>query len=272
MRVSSFTIVAPSVAFTGRVYTGIAIGNGGSAIIDNNLVTADTTNPITGLQNGRGINVDGASARDGSRQRHHPVPEDGCTRGGNRHVRYHRQQHRHRRWTHSAAGPERIQISGGADAIVRGKRRHRQRVHQRRSGVATGILLFLPGVVCVEFNDLSGNNVGLYVLAVGSLVQANNSTNNLQYGIVADVASHDNVFIRNVALGNPTFDIADFSMGFMTAMTANTYLCNTCETDNKDGELCGASTTVPVPFISTTDILAAIYSDATVPAASPDSP
>jgi hypothetical protein len=126
--------------------------------------------------------------------------------------------------------------------------------------VSTGILIFEEvaiAPVAVEFNfPLINNDVGLYMAnSQGVLIQGNDSSNNTQYGIINDTMSIANVYIQNSAFNNPVFDIADFSVGIVSAMTGNLYLCNMCDTDNKGGQLCDSMGVVSGIPISTAEML-----------------
>lgn len=246
-RVSGFTVTVQSGGpFIGITGTGISVINGGSAVIDNNTVIG--TGPITTVQAGRGISVDFASAALIQNNVVTNYQKTGiringagtCANVINN--------------TITGVGPtpllaqNGIQISRGATANVENNTVTGNN-YTGADAVATGILLFQEAAaapVCAQFNTISSNNAGIALSqTIGSLVQGNNSSTNTQFGILVDETNSDNIFVRNTALNNPTFDIEDDSMGTLSAMTANIYLCNICNSDNRDGEICASVSPIP---------------------------
>jgi hypothetical protein len=258
-RITGFTITGPST-FQGNLRNGIFVTNGGSAVIDNNVITDIRDNPLSGLQQGTGINVDTGSALIVSNTitnyQKTGIRVNGVgscsTVFGN---------------TVTGVGPtpiiaqNGIQISRGATAIVRNNTVTGNIFTGPGGDISTGILLFqevATAPVCIEFNSLSNNDAGLVLATtIGALVQGNNSSNNTQLGIFVQSDSVNNVFIRNTALNNPTFDIEDDSVGLLSAMTGNIYLCNTCETDNKNGAICASMSPFPTTEPTSESILEA---------------
>ena len=246
-RITGFTITGPST-FQGNLRNGIFVTNGGSAVIDNNVITDIRDNPLSGLQQGTGINVDIGSAQ---------ISNNTITSYQKTGIRVNGAGSCSTVFGNEVTGvgatniiaQNGIQISRGATALVRNNTVTGNIYTGPDDVVSTGILLFqevATAPVCVEFNRLSNNDAGLFLAeTIGSLVQGNFSFNNTQFGIVVDADSIDNVFIRNTALGNPTFDIEDDSVGLRSAMTGNIYLCNICFRDNKNGEICASISPFP---------------------------
>ncbi|SFS52811.1 right-handed parallel beta-helix repeat-containing protein [Marininema halotolerans] len=268
-RISGFTVTGPSVV-QGNLRIGIYVTGGGSAIIDNNVITDIRDNPLSGLQQGTGINVDVGSAivvgntitsyqKTGIR-----INGSGtCSAVLNNTV------------TGVGATPtiaqNGIQISRSATAFVQGNT-VTANIYTGANFISTGILLFqvvATAPVCVQFNTLSNNDAGLALATTTeSLVQGNTSSNNTQFGIFVQSDSFNNVFIRNTAQDNPTFDIEDDSVGLLSALTANVYLCNTCTTDNKDGAICASTSPLPTSIPTTAEVLD-LFAPASIPAVPP---
>jgi hypothetical protein len=224
--INDFTIAGPS---TGLI-NGILVTGGGSAAIGNNLIRDISDNPLSGVQRGHAINVDIGSAQIiGNRITNYQktgIRVNGvgsCSTVLNNII--------------TGIGPTTliaqngIQISRGATAIVQGNT-VTGNFYTPAGTESVGIFLFqiVPEApVCVSFNNLSNNEIGLGLFTtVGALIQGNNSSNNLLYGVQTSVDSISNVFIRNTALNNATFDFLDESVGILSAMTSNLYLCNVC--------------------------------------------
>lgn len=236
-------------------------------MIANNLLTFDTTYPVTGLQTGNGINVDTGSS---------------ALIVGNTVTEYQKTGIRINGTgtcatlinnTVTGVGPTSIlaqngiQISRGATAAVENNT-VTNNDYTGAGAASAGILLFeeiATAPVCVQFNTTSSNDLGIALAStVSALVQGNNSSNNNDDGIFVDSTSINNVFIQNTALGNGVYDIEDLSVGLLSALTGNIYLCNTCVNDNKD-EICSSTSPFPPPEMMTTAaILATFVPPATV--------
>lgn len=245
--ISGFTITGPSTT-QGNLRNGIFVTMGGSAVIENNLITNIRDNPLSGLQQGAGINVDMGSAQ---------IINNIITSYQKTGIRVNGAESCSAVFNNTVTGvgatsviaQNGIQISRGATAIVQNNTVTGNIFTGPGGVVSTGILLFqevATAPVCVEFNNMSNNDAGLALASTtGTLVQGNNSSNNTQLGILVDSDSTNNVFIRNTALGNPTFDIEDDSVGQLSAMTGNFWLCNTCNKDNKGGAICSSVSEFP---------------------------
>ncbi|MGD9890563.1 MAG: right-handed parallel beta-helix repeat-containing protein [Dehalococcoidia bacterium] len=115
---------------------------------------------------------------------------------------------------------------------------------------ASGIILYqLHGGVRIATNQVSANDLGIVVFSAsydsvgttGVTVQANQSRNNIEYGlaVLAGAAtSSGNTFALNQANGNGLFDCIDETTGSGTADTANTWRLNLAGTSSP-ARLCG---------------------------------
>ena len=164
-----------------------------------------------------------------------------------------------------------IQVAYGASAVVS----HNEVSENRYTGdfyVATGILLFddpsiAPGgAITVEHNKVTRNDVGidaagsvnpiirfnrasenifdgidLFQGVTGADLSHNSAFNNGFDGIYVGSTSVDNNITKNKMLGNSRFDAEDDSAGPGTGGTANFWIKNRCETDNRGGALCDHS-------------------------------
>jgi len=111
------------------------------------------------------------------------------------------------------------------------------------SGVA-GIALVLSTETLVRDNKTDDNGSGAAgeggIVLVGSTnntIVGNRSNDNNGDGIFVDALSTGNTFSRNHLRDNSNLDAEDQSTGSGTAGTANTWVHNHGETDNKGGEL-----------------------------------
>lgn len=89
-----------------------------------------------------------------------------------------------------------------------------------------------------ESNDNSGPGIGLYDAQDNTLNKnevRNNGTDETTDGIYVDAASTNNQIVRNKALNNVEHDCHDDSVGAGTAGTANFWVNNTGQTENRPG-------------------------------------
>jgi len=87
-------------------------------------------------------------------------------------------------------------------------------------------------------NTLSGNANGIHLnRATNNTIKSNTVRNSKNDGIWLDATSAGNMVTLNVASGSGDFDAEDDSTGGQTAGTANTWIGNLFETDNKSGGL-----------------------------------
>lgn len=235
IRIDKLTIKGPSTAFVGRTGRGIQVINNSSAIISNSIITMNTTNPITGVQAGTGINVDSGSSsiivgNTVTEYQKTGIRINGtntCATVANNTV--------------TGIGPtpiiaqNGIQISRGATALVQNNI-CTNNSYTIAGTSSCGILLFqepsnIP--VMIQYNNCNNNDIGIGLSdTVGQTIQVNDFSNNYQYGTYADNTSKFNYFIKNTILNNGVFDIFDESMGISTTNVANFYLCNEYKTTN----------------------------------------
>lgn len=227
----------------GRLATGIFVDTGGSAQIENNTITTDTSYNITGTQSGTGINVDNggkAFIRNNviSQYQKTGVRINGLgTVGiliGNNIV---------------GVGPtdtipqNGIQISRRASALVE-ENTVSENLYTGDTWFSCGILLTIsPSPVTVQRNISSNNDTGiaLGIEVTDALVQENTFSYNTNYGIWVYSTSINNKFINDTSQNNRILDVTDSSSGTGTGDTGNTYLCEICITDNVDGDICRPS-------------------------------
>jgi len=256
-RISGFDIELQSGGpFIGITGIGINVINGGSAVIDNNVING--SGPITGTQTGNGVNVDTGSAaiiigNTITNYQKTGIRINGagtCATVANNIV--------------TGVGPTSvlaqngIQISRGATASVTSNIITNNN-YTLNNASSAGILLFqtvAAAPVCIQFNTGSANNIGLALAtSVGVLTQGNDFPNNTLDGIFVQADSINNVFIRNSAFGNGVYGIEDQSIGLFSAMTGNIYLCNMCDSDNRGGAICASVSSIADIPINTSVLL-----------------
>ena len=247
VELKDFTIAGPlpdALFCSAVVRTGVRVdGNASATISGNHITEIRATNPAlrgcqngTGIQVGRqsegqtgtatikdntidlyqknGITVDGAGSS---------ATIDGNDIGG------------------SGAGeinaPNGIQVSRGATGTVKNNTVTGNVYAGAPAASGTGILLFQPGAVTLDGNDVFGNDDGIDLIAtVGAKVKNNKSHDNGVFdGLFVDADSSGNLFDGNKASGNAEHDCHDDSTGSGTAGTANTWKNNKGETANRVG-------------------------------------
>lgn len=238
-----FRLQGRSIQGTGRIDRIISVTGVGTSIeIINNVITYDTTYPVSATREGIAINIEeGVSALI----RNNIISEyqrTGIRINGNNTCAILISNQ-----VSSSLSPlvaqSGIQISRGASAIIRNNAiQNNQFLVEGLRG--TGILLIeesnIQQPVCIERNKISNNDVGIYlVMKSGALVQQNTILSSTGIGILVDPLSPGNVFIQNsISSMISQLDINDRTVGSLTGMTANLYLCNTCGRDNRNGTLC----------------------------------
>lgn len=258
-RITGFSILLLQTGIGGITGKGIQVQNGATAIIDNNTITG--VGVVNTAQTGNGINVDvGSAAMILSNTILHYQKTGIRINGAGTCAGVFNN-------TVTGVGPmltlaqNGIQISRGASANVMGNVVTGNIFNNTTAAVSTGILLFSESStspLVVQFNTGTGNNVGIFLDSTTSaLVQGNVASNNTVDGTVASdgslTPSINNVFLRNVAHGNPLFDMEDDTVGLLSALTGNVYLCNDCSTDNRGGAICTSAT--PLMTSATTPVL-----------------
>jgi hypothetical protein len=112
---------------------------------------------------------------------------------------------------------------------------------------ASGILLFETDAhVSTDHNDLERNGIGIAVFegAIGLLIDHNDVHQSLNGGIAAFTGSAGNTISYNKATGNLPVDCYDETFGPGTAGTANFWIKDMGDTQNRPG-LCKGATTTP---------------------------
>jgi hypothetical protein len=103
----------------------------------------------------------------------------------------------------------------------------------------TAILLFQPGVgvVTVDHNDVFRNDDGISLFDTdGAEIGFNRPHDQTRFdGIFADADSRENVIEHNMAFDNAEHDCHDDSVGLRTAGTANFWMKNFGNTENRPG-------------------------------------
>jgi hypothetical protein len=245
-----FTITGPGGGPCDSLEYGVRIDAGGSALITDNHITEIHDTPFSGCQNGVGVLV-GRNFENQTgfativhnlidRYQKGGVVVDGDVTSGrsNAEVAFND-------IIGFGATPiiaqNGIQVSRNAVANV-----HHNRVSLNNFVLPTAsseaILLFQenPGT-SVHHNAiyLNDDGVGLFT-TVGTDVSHNNSTDNDFDGIFADTDTSNNTISYNRADGNNLFDCQDDSIGGGTAGTANFWIKDLGDTENRPG-LCRAT-------------------------------
>ena len=112
---------------------------------------------------------------------------------------------------------------------------------------ASGILLFETAAhVSTDHNDAEQNGIGIAIFegAVGLLIDHNEVHGSLNNGIAAFEGSIDNTISYNKATRNVPVDCYDETTGSGTAGTANFWIKDMGETENRSG-LCKGAATIP---------------------------
>jgi parallel beta-helix repeat protein len=139
-----------------------------------------------------------------------------------------------------AHGSNGIGLNGAANSVVTNNRSEINR--------SAGINLNNAAVDnLVEKNEVFGNTddgIRLQTNSDRNTVRLNHALKNGRDGIrvndpgPAVTASSENTIERNVMLHNVEHDAHDNSAGSGTGLTANFWINNKCETDNRAGQLC----------------------------------
>jgi parallel beta-helix repeat protein len=179
VKIKDFTITGPGGGGCDSLEYGVRVDSGGSATIEKNHITAIRDNPFSGCQNGNAVQVGrAADATTGSATVKENVIDDYqktgvivSNTGSSAKVENN---------TITGAGPTAtiaqngIQISGGATAEVR----HNDvsgNVYTPQTVVSTGVLLFTPGDVKVEDNNVFDNDVNVYDFQSSTAVSIKNN-------------------------------------------------------------------------------------------------
>jgi hypothetical protein len=111
---------------------------------------------------------------------------------------------------------------------------------------ASGLILFDYGKLDVEDNLVVKNDTGIYLDGKGADLEHNYSKDNDGDGMFAEVTSSENRIKGNRMRDNGEHDCHDDSVGSNTAGTANFWIGNFGETQNRPGLCKDAAVTPPV--------------------------
>jgi len=253
VEISGFTITGAAVgsgAGVGANY-GVLVDGGGSATVRDNRISAIRDNPITGEQEGIGIQYGFTSAgqvlSSGSGEARGNVIDDYqkggiVVIGGGSFASI-------RMNTITGVGPtdviaqNGIQVSNSATADVR-MNTVTGNVYTPATFVAVGILIFETSGVTVRQNVVSGNDEGILLyFADDSTVELNTATGNTQNGIALFESDDNTVSLNkasnnakdginidtsrnNVVFNNFTFDNARYGIALEIGATGNTVRIN----------------------------------------------
>lgn len=253
--IQDFTIQGPAILLT----TGIFVRNGGTANILNNHITLIREGGFTSFLSGNAINVDigkviisGNTIDNYQRTGIRINGLGSCAQIFNNTITGNGPGH--------PVAENGIQISRNAIATVTNNIVTLNQVTSVPPFCFTssGILLFqLTGLVCVQDNNTSANQIGISLTTCTGVQVSSNISNSNQIvsgdpscsgpdqsgiGIGVSADSTGNIISLNTALDNAGTDVVDFSSGSGSCSTGNAWLCNVCTTDNKNGCLCASTT------------------------------
>jgi parallel beta-helix repeat protein len=219
--------------------TGVRVTDGGSAaILRNHVSEIRSTSPaLRGCQNGIAIAVDAGSQAEVAWNLVDLYQKGGVLVNGEGARAVVRANRVADAGATEITAPNGIQISRGAEALVAKNEVSGNVYDLAPDSSGTGILLFEPGPVTVEGNEVTRNDDGIALVATqGATVRHNVATDQLVYdGLYADADSTGNRFEGNRASGNAEHDCHDESVGTGTAGTANEWTRNRAETENREG-------------------------------------
>jgi hypothetical protein len=241
-----FTITGPGGFGCNSIRYGVFVGNGGSALITDNHITQIHDTPFSGCQNGLGVAVGRTLTPDGPTTGSATVVHnliDNYQKGGvlvdnagsSAQVAFNQIE---------GVGPtpliaqNGIQASRNASANI-----DHNTVSNNNYALPTtdsvGILLFMEsnGAASVDHNSVSLNNDGIFLfdMVAGTQISHNSSIQNDFTGITADNSTSSNTISYNKASGNGMFDCEDDSTGGGTAGTANFWITDFGQTENRPG-------------------------------------
>jgi parallel beta-helix repeat protein len=234
-------------------YAGVRVDAGGSAGLFGDVVTQirDATETLNGCQQGIGILVGRASTGQvGSAEIAYTLvnryAKGGIVvdnAGSYGYIHHSIVQGDGPTLTSAQNG---IQISRGATGTVAYDRVSDNEYNNPAVASSSGILLYQAGKVQLRSNDAFQNNIGVWLSeSSNSLVDSNYTHNQTSPGglyadgIYVDSLSTNNTVSRNVSRYNDEYDCADDSAGTKTAGTANSWIKDIGDTENRPG-LCHA--------------------------------
>lgn len=219
--------------------TGIRVTGGGSASILRNHVTEirSTSPALRGCQNGIAIAVDAGSEAEIAWNRVDLYQKGGVLVNGEGARAVVRANTITDAGATEITAPNGIQVSRGAEAVVAKNEVSGNVYALAPASSGTGILLYQPGAVTVEGNQVARNDDGIALIAtLGATIRQNVVTDQLVYdGLYADSDSTGNRFENNRASGNAEHDCHDESTGTGTSGTGNEWKHNRGETENREG-------------------------------------
>lgn len=232
---SRFNVTGPGPSGCGSIKAGIWVRDGADATVSLNRVLNIRDNPLSGCQNGIGIqygSADGATTGSGliqsnevsgyqkngivARSAGSTVTIDKNTVVGTGH-------------TAVIAQNGIVLQSGALGRVTANKVNANWYENPSDPGtVATGLLTFSPSTALntIQSNVLIDNQANLYVYDMDNGHVYTNQARNGQYGVVNDATSTNNRYDGNKASTNSIYDCEDDSSGAKTAGTANTWLNN----------------------------------------------
>jgi nitrous oxidase accessory protein NosD len=231
VKLTHFTITGPGATLCGSITAGVTVFGGGSATIAHNHITEIRDLVFSGCQNGLAVIVGRTGQGETGRAEIAHNLIDRYQKGGIFVDNVGSYAHVHHNeilgvGTQPTIAPNGVQVSRGAGADVdHNEITGNSFAFPRAAG--TGVLLFQhgPDLVTVGFNDIYGNDVGLYLFDGDStLIEHNESHDNVYDGIYADPGSMGNRIEYNRMEGNTEHGCHDDSHGAGTAGTANFWI------------------------------------------------
>jgi nitrous oxidase accessory protein NosD len=243
VKIKDFTITGPGGFGCDSLRWGVRIDMGGSAKIEHNHITLIRDTPFSGCQNGIGILVgrmfEGQTAT--AEIKHNLI--DAYQKGGivvdnaGSYAKIEKNEVTGP-GPQPTIAPNGIQVSRGAGADLD----HNKVTGNAYTGAVfagTGVLIFQAGtgIVEIDHNKVFENDDGISLYDTDqALVKHNKSEDQFVYdGLFADMDSSGNRFEGNDAKDNAEHDCHDDSTGTGTAGTANFWIKNKGETQNRPG-------------------------------------
>lgn len=249
--IQDFTITGPGVGGCDSIEYGVRIDGGASATITGNHITHIRDNPLGGCQNGNAVQIGrAAELTTGSANVKNNQIDDYQKTGiivSN---------------TGSSANIENntitgvgstaliaqngIQVSGGANASVKGNKVSGNVYTGTENAVSTGILLFAPGAVTIENNKVSANDVNIFDFQSTTAVSIkNNETSGGTFDGI-DIVSSSGATVESNKSHNNVFD----GIYLQDTGSGNTIKSNTLASNGEDG-INLDQTTDPTPLAAT---------------------
>jgi parallel beta-helix repeat protein len=208
--IKQFTIQGPGGGPCDNLEYGVRVDSGGSATIEKNHITHIRDNPFSGCQNGNAVQIGraaesttgSATVKDNTIDDYQKTGVIVSNAGSSATIEHN---------TIQGVGPTAsiaqngIQVSGGADASVKDNDVSGN-VYTPQTVVSTGILLFSPGTVTVENNEVYANDVNVYDFQSSTDVRIKN---NEAYGGTFDgfdVVSSSGATLENNKAHDNSFD------------------------------------------------------------------